>query len=222
MSTMEAKEENLTPKEKILNHLVQLYKQKETKDATEPLQQFSSLYELRQMFGGNGSCEAEIFSKALQELVNENLLKEHKRQLYGSEGTLTLYSYVTKKSEKELVSSITPKTSKSSQTLKRKEPPCDDLDSNSDPIFIAEKEKLRKQIEPLQERLDSLRAEEIELMGKLEENIDIQSTIDHHCHLLHDYNEIKDIGQMLFGKCAEIEGMTTAKMYERFGVEIHD
>ncbi|KAI8057857.1 Swi5-domain-containing protein [Syncephalis plumigaleata] len=39
---------------------------------------------------------------------------------------------------------------------------------------------------------------------------------------LHDYNEIKDIGQMLLGKCAEFEGCTIKEMHERFALHKED
>ncbi|CAG8716707.1 9796_t:CDS:2, partial [Dentiscutata heterogama] len=53
-------------------------------------------------------------------------------------------------------------------------------------------------------------------------NVDIQKALDEHYHLLHEYNAIKDIGQMLFGKCAELDGTTTKEIYERFGLELDD
>lgn len=40
--------------------------------------------------------------------------------------------------------------------------------------------------------------------------------------LLHDYNERKDVGQMLLGKIATIEGLRTRDLYPRFGLELQD
>jgi hypothetical protein len=79
---------------------------------------------------------------------------------------------------------------------------------------------------------------------------DIQKALDAHYKRIHEYNEIKDVGQMLLGKvnftrigrdvdtnnlccnnaikcligpkCAEIEGTTTREMYKKFGVDIED
>jgi len=39
---------------------------------------------------------------------------------------------------------------------------------------------------------------------------------------LHQYNEIKDIAQMLIGKIAEFERTTTKRLYERFGLDLDD
>lgn len=40
--------------------------------------------------------------------------------------------------------------------------------------------------------------------------------------LLHEYNEIKDVTQMLLGKLAEIEGVCSKYLYGRFGLDCHD
>lgn len=45
---------------------------------------------------------------------------------------------------------------------------------------------------------------------------ELQSHID----TLHEYNEIKDSGQTLLGKLAEVEGTTTACLYDRYGLEL--
>ena len=39
---------------------------------------------------------------------------------------------------------------------------------------------------------------------------------------LHEYNEIKDTGITLIGKLAEVEFLTTADLYEIFGLQIED
>ena len=39
---------------------------------------------------------------------------------------------------------------------------------------------------------------------------------------LHEYNEMKDVGQLLLGKLAEVQGTTTASLYERFGLDLDD
>ncbi len=49
-----------------------------------------------------------------------------------------------------------------------------------------------------------------------------ESELQAHIHSLHVYNEIKDVGQLLFGKLAETQGTTTAQVYERFGLKWDD
>lgn len=45
-----------------------------------------------------------------------------------------------------------------------------------------------------------------------------RSTIKRHIHLLHSYNEIRDVGQGLFGIIAEQKGVRIVKVMEEFGV----
>ena len=68
----------------------------------------------------------------------------------------------------------------------------------------------------LKKRLKEVEGEIAELAaaGCLEE--ELQAHID----ALHEYNEIKDTGQLLLGKLAELEGTTTTSLYERFGLEL--
>ena len=46
--------------------------------------------------------------------------------------------------------------------------------------------------------------------------------LQRHIEVLHHYNEVKDVGQMLLGKAAEVEGMTVSDMYEKFGLQFED
>ena len=60
--------------------------------------------------------------------------------------------------------------------------------------------------------------------GRLPEHDDsyMDKVLSNHIHLLHDYNQVKDLGQMLMGKYAEIKGTTTSQMYEEFGLDLQD
>ncbi len=40
--------------------------------------------------------------------------------------------------------------------------------------------------------------------------------------LLHDYNSLKDIGQIIIGKIAEITATTTKQVYDRMGLNVSD
>ncbi|NXH34688.1 SWI5 protein, partial [Myiagra hebetior] len=46
--------------------------------------------------------------------------------------------------------------------------------------------------------------------------------LDKHISLLHEYNEIKDAGQMLLGKLAVIRGVTTKQLYPEYDLGLSD
>ena len=69
---------------------------------------------------------------------------------------------------------------------------------------------LRSELEAVEREIDSLGTEYSEH--------ELQTHIDK----LHLYNEIKDVGQSLLGKLAEVEGLTTTQLYARFGLELDD
>ncbi|NXD39711.1 SWI5 protein, partial [Copsychus sechellarum] len=82
----------------------------------------------------------------------------------------------------------------------------------------ASKEALRCEIEELKQKDLALDQEIAQLLSEgysLEE-------LDKHISLLHEYNEIKDAGQMLLGKLAVIRGVTTKQLYPEYDLELSD
>lgn len=69
----------------------------------------------------------------------------------------------------------------------------------------------------LRERLEEVE-KEMEVLSASYSEEELQA----HIEKLHEYNEVKDMGQLLLGKIAEVEGTTTAALYERFGLELDD
>ncbi|XP_041370092.1 DNA repair protein SWI5 homolog isoform X2 [Gigantopelta aegis] len=49
-----------------------------------------------------------------------------------------------------------------------------------------------------------------------------QDELQDHITKLHEYNEIKDVGQMVLGRIADIEGVRTKDMYGRYGLSLDD
>lgn len=47
-------------------------------------------------------------------------------------------------------------------------------------------------------------------------------TVKTHIKLLHDYNDIRDIGQGLIGMIADNRGVRIGDLYEEFGVDVKD
>uniref|UniRef100_A0A8C0VTZ5 DNA repair protein SWI5 homolog n=1 Tax=Cyanistes caeruleus TaxID=156563 RepID=A0A8C0VTZ5_CYACU len=82
----------------------------------------------------------------------------------------------------------------------------------------ASEEALRCEIEELKRKDLALDQEIAQLLSEgysLEE-------LDKHISLLHEYNEIKDAGQMLLGKLAVIRGVTTKQLYPEYDLELSD
>ncbi|NXL84001.1 SWI5 protein, partial [Alectura lathami] len=79
-------------------------------------------------------------------------------------------------------------------------------------------EALRGEIEALKKKEQALDQEIAQLLSEgysLEE-------LEKHISLLHEYNDIKDAGQMLLGKLAVIRGVTTKQLYPEYDLELSD
>ncbi|TPX38683.1 hypothetical protein SeMB42_g06599 [Synchytrium endobioticum] len=85
------------------------------------------------------------------------------------------------------------------------------------------KNNLIQDITTLQSRVADLSAENAELDNFIgSRSDDVDPSLAEHIMMLHRYNEIKDIGQMILGKLAEMESTTTKGMYARFGLDEED
>jgi len=74
-----------------------------------------------------------------------------------------------------------------------------------------------KQLIGLKEKNDSLEKELKEL-----EKLYTEDELHVHIENLHEYNDIKDVGQMLLGRLAEVEQTTTKSLYGRYGLDLDD
>ncbi|NXC44788.1 SWI5 protein, partial [Penelope pileata] len=73
-------------------------------------------------------------------------------------------------------------------------------------------------IAELRRRERALDREIAELLG---EGCSVEE-LEKHISLLHEYNDIKDAGQMLLGKLAVIRGVTTKQLYPEYDLELSD
>ncbi|KAF9328796.1 swi5-like zinc finger protein [Podila minutissima] len=85
-----------------------------------------------------------------------------------------------------------------------------------------QKAKEDAKIEALKATILELQAEEQALIKKLRGEGSAKEIINQHIEKLHEYNEIKDVGQVILGKCAELEGTTIRQQYENFGLDPTD
>ncbi|CAG04879.1 unnamed protein product, partial [Tetraodon nigroviridis] len=74
------------------------------------------------------------------------------------------------------------------------------------------------EMEELERRRKQLDAE----ITQLEAEGYNEKELEHHINMLHEYNDIKDIGQSLLGRIAALRGTTTRDLYSHFGLELED
>ncbi|XP_054249390.1 DNA repair protein SWI5 homolog [Indicator indicator] len=82
----------------------------------------------------------------------------------------------------------------------------------------ASEEALRYEIEELKQKDLALDQEIAQLLS---EGYNLEE-LNQHISLLHEYNDIKDAGQMLLGKLAVIRGVTTKELYPKYDLELSD
>nr|XP_003470653.2 DNA repair protein SWI5 homolog [Cavia porcellus] len=80
------------------------------------------------------------------------------------------------------------------------------------------KEALHLDVEKLKEKRDMLDKEISQLLA---EGYHVDE-LEAHISKLHEYNDIKDVGQMLLGKLAVIRGVTTKELYPEFDLDVDD
>ncbi|XP_048204649.1 DNA repair protein SWI5 homolog [Perognathus longimembris pacificus] len=73
-------------------------------------------------------------------------------------------------------------------------------------------------IQKLKDKKDMLDKEIYQLMS---EGCSVDE-LDDHISQLHEYNDIKDVGQMLLGQLAMIRGVTTKELYPEFDLDMND
>ncbi|KAL3465773.1 Swi5-domain-containing protein [Aspergillus heterothallicus] len=103
----------------------------------------------------------------------------------------------------------------------------DNRDNNTSlpPSQVPERDrKLQQNLRALKEDLESkateIESQVAEIRSKLKN--DPFETVKRHIRLLHEYNEIKDVGQGLISLIADARGMRQAEVQKEFGVAEQD
>lgn len=97
--------------------------------------------------------------------------------------------------------------------------------SQNKDVLMAELKAIK--IASIQARNASLEAEIKKKKARLEEvskdlKFPAAETVKNHIKLLHDYNDIRDVGQGLVGMIADNRGVRIGELYEEFGVGLKD
>ncbi|KAJ7334334.1 swi5-like zinc finger protein [Desmophyllum pertusum] len=170
------------------------------------------------------SLEAE---KALQRLEDQQKICSH----FINEADTTVYAlnardsdakckFETQNTPKQLLTTPgtfrkRPLASRSSSKLRQ--PFKSPLQTRLQNTVVEDKVSLLEEIDSLKAKLDILNKDITELSKEYSEE-----ELQLHIQKLHEYNEIKDVGQLLIGKLAEIDGTTTRAMYQEFGLDLED
>ncbi|KAJ3130304.1 swi5-like zinc finger protein [Nowakowskiella sp. JEL0407] len=83
-------------------------------------------------------------------------------------------------------------------------------------------EKEEKELKELKAKLLDLKTQLGEIQKEIGSEVNIENLHALHIKRMHDYNEIKDAGQLVLGKLAELSGKTTKEMYEQFELDLDD
>ncbi|XP_066569229.1 DNA repair protein SWI5 homolog [Amia ocellicauda] len=90
--------------------------------------------------------------------------------------------------------------------------------SNTSQSPAALQSSVEKEVEDLKKRQGEL---DLEITQLQTEGLCVEE-LDQHISLLHEYNDIKDTGQMLLGRLAAIRGVTTKDVYRDFSMDLED
>ncbi|KAJ2516290.1 swi5-like zinc finger protein [Coemansia sp. RSA 2049] len=97
------------------------------------------------------------------------------------------------------------------------------VSSSKKTLENAKDKELEETIASLKQELEALDQKKSELLLESSLSLDEARRMnEEHIDLLHRYNDIKDAGQILFGKLAELKGKTVKEVYMDYGVSLED
>ncbi|CAF9904932.1 hypothetical protein IMSHALPRED_000216 [Imshaugia aleurites] len=112
-----------------------------------------------------------------------------------------------------------PSSPASAETIPDAGPPTAPPSSSTqtDPLEAKKTAALEAKIAALDHQIKEIEEKQREIDGRLKTK-DPQATVQAHIKLLHDYNEIRDVGQGLMGIIADNRGVRVRDVYQDFDV----
>ncbi|XP_060068064.1 DNA repair protein SWI5 homolog [Ylistrum balloti] len=90
--------------------------------------------------------------------------------------------------------------------------------SNQKKTVLSHPDVLRNEIKKLEETTKNVQKDIDSLKNS---GFDV-AELTTHMDMMHHYNEIKDVGQMVLGRIAELDGVRTRDLYKEYGLDIND
>ncbi|XP_069119376.1 DNA repair protein SWI5 homolog [Argopecten irradians] len=96
--------------------------------------------------------------------------------------------------------------------------PLQDPANSQKRVISSNPDVLRSEIHQLEGRTKTVQ-KDIEVLKKSGYDL---SELKKHMDMMHQYNEIKDVGQMVLGRIAELDGVRTRDLYKEYGLDLND
>ncbi|KAL9651106.1 hypothetical protein ABK040_002823 [Willaertia magna] len=188
-----------------------------------------------QQVNSSNSSSSSLYKPSSSKLIEiERAIQRNNQNFYSLTENDDLEKDKRNKNNKTEVEEMEEESKTEKITVKRKrtipvfKPPVKNMKTTSTGfentakiVFIKTElsEEEQEELKNLKEKLSELEEEHKQLNDEFEKK---QTLANEHIKKLHEYNEMKDIGQMLLGQLAHLDNTTVAKLYEKFGLELED
>ncbi|XP_021375299.1 DNA repair protein SWI5 homolog isoform X1 [Mizuhopecten yessoensis] len=96
--------------------------------------------------------------------------------------------------------------------------PFNDQASSQKKTAMSDPDVLRSEIQKLVDRTKTVQKD----IDNLKNSGHDVTELKKHMDMMHQYNEIKDVGQMVLGRISELDGVRTRDLYSEYGLDIND
>ncbi|ORX43654.1 hypothetical protein BCR36DRAFT_586587 [Piromyces finnis] len=87
---------------------------------------------------------------------------------------------------------------------------------------LLDKQEIEKEKKLVNSEIEELKIKLSKLQSSDKNYEEYKPEYEEYINLLHEYNEIKDAGQILMGRLAELEGTTTKSIYSEYHMDLED